>query len=192
MKQGGGQSLRKDPRIVLSIDLTLVLMSLGQGLVDTQHSWEKWNTQQEHHYPQIIKVPTKPGGVLSRKSPNNKVTHFILILFFPPHPFLHSLLLGTEEWVKSSLERQETCCDSMTHAYIVASTHTHILLLTTSSWELLMAIWTKNKTESPLTTQTVPACLWPLPYSRYTGQTPSSVWAFVCMRVSVHGCVSDY
>ena len=46
-------------------------------------------------------------------------------------------------------------------------THTvHRLLLTTSSWELPMAIRTKNTTESPLTTQSVPACLWPLQYSR--------------------------
>lgn len=190
MKQGGGQSLRRDPRIVLSIDLTLVLMSLGQGLVDRQHSREKWNTQQEHRYPQIIKAPTKPGGVLSRKSPNNKVTHFILILFSPPHPFLHSLLLGTEQWVKSSLERQETCCDSMTHAYLVANTHTHTvlrLLLTTSSWELPMAIWTRQSLLWPAGLSLL-ACdlyytlawvLW------YTGQTLSSVCEHLCARLCV-------
>lgn len=115
---------REIQSIELSIDLALVLMSLGHGLVDTQHSWEKWNTQQEHRYPQIIKAPTEPGGVLTRKSPNNKVTHFILIPFSPPQPFLHARLLGMKQWVKSSLEQQETCCDSMTaHAYRVANTH---------------------------------------------------------------------
>lgn len=127
-------------------------MCLGQGLVDTQHSREKWNTQQEHCYPQIIKAPTKPGGVLTRKGPNNKATHFILTLFSPSHPFLHSLLLGTEQRVKSSLERQETRCDRGTaQDYIVANTHSQThgqavrrLLLTTSSWELPMAIRTKT------------------------------------------------
>lgn len=46
----------------------------------------KWNTQQEHHYPQIIRAPTKPGGVLMRKSPNN--SH----IFHPQSVFLLVIL----------------------------------------------------------------------------------------------------
>lgn len=69
--------MKRDPSIELFIDLTLVLISL----VDTRHSWGKEKAQEEHCYPLLIKATTEPGEVLTRKSPNNKVTHFILTVF---------------------------------------------------------------------------------------------------------------
>lgn len=80
----------------------LYLWVLTKGLVDMQHGWEKLNTQQEHRYSKVIKAPTKLGGVLIKKNPNYKATHFIPTLFSPPCSFLHSLPLGMEQWVKSS------------------------------------------------------------------------------------------
>lgn len=57
-------------------------------------------------------------------------------MFSPPHTFLHSLLLRMEQWVKSSLEQEETRCDSATsHTQAV-----HWQRLTASSCELPVAI----------------------------------------------------
>lgn len=77
----------------------------------------------------LLKPQRNLEGSLRGRGPNNKVTHFILTLFSPPHLFFHCLLLGMEQRVKPFLEQQEACCDSMAAHVYCTQTAAHYFLL---------------------------------------------------------------
>lgn len=174
------------------LDLTIVLVHLCHGLWTYSTVGKTKQTKKKHSTVALLSTDyqsskTRGGGganlvILTKRRVQTKKSHisFHPPTFSPPHTFLHSLLLRMEQWVKSSLEQEETCCEC-------ATSHTqsaHRQQLTASSCELPIAIWQR-------------ACLsllWPLSLlllgcdlcqTTVTLATQSTFWLPVCGRVRV-------